>query len=121
MTKKIFCVIRAGLIVLIAGCALQPEKAEVAIPFDPAAKGAPSHRIDSPDFSARIYVYRAGMMANLGHNHIVVAREIAGELWVRSTPADSAFHLRLPVASFAVDPPELRAQAGADFASQPTE
>jgi hypothetical protein len=121
MMQKIRRALCATLLLLVAGCGVQPDKAaKVPVPFDPAVKGPPSHRIDPARSSARIYVYRAGMMSNLGHNHIVLARAIHGELWLQATPVDSAFHLSLPVDSLVVDPPELRAQAGAEFSTQPT-
>lgn len=108
------------LLLLLAGCAVQPEKTGIEIPFDPRARGEPSHRVDPANSRAVIYVYRGGAMANLGHNHIVLAQDISGELWMSDEPADAAFHLILPVESFIVDPPELRARAGSDFESQPS-
>lgn len=109
------------LLLFLTGCAMQAEKAAVvAIPFDTQARGEPSHRVDSANSRAVIYVYRGGAMAGLGHNHIVLASNISGELWMSDEPADAAFHLALPVESFIVDPPELRAQAGADFESVPS-
>jgi hypothetical protein len=120
VSKRALYSLCGGLFLIIAGCAMQPEQAEVAIPFDPASKGPPSHHINTAASSARIYVYSGGMMSNLGHNHIVLARDIQGELWLQAAPQNSAFHLKLPVASFIVDPPDLRIRAGADFSSQPT-
>lgn len=119
--KKILRVLCVASLLTLAACTMQPERAgKVMVPFDPAALGEPSHRVDSGNSWVRIYVYRAGMMSSLGHNHIVLARDIEGELWLQATPADSSFHLKLPVDAFIVDPPLLRAQAGADFATQPS-
>ena len=113
-------IIYAAAIAIITGCAVQPEKAAVTIPFDPTTKGTPTHRIDTKQSTARIYIYRAGLMSKLGHNHIVLAPNLSGELWQQAATKNSAFHLLLPVNSLIVDPADLRAQAGADFASQPT-
>ncbi|HEX5056399.1 MAG TPA: YceI family protein [Gammaproteobacteria bacterium] len=121
MTRKILRTLCGGVLFMLAACAVQPEKPEVVeIPFDPAAKGAPTHVVDSANSSARIRVYRAGAISGLGHNHIVLARDIRGEAWLGTEPAAAAFHLVLPVAAFVVDPPDLRAQAGPDFASKPS-
>src|SRR4051812_46030420 len=123
MTRKILRALCGGVLLMLTACAVPPEKPEVVqIPFDPAAKGPPTHVVDSANSSARIRVYRAGAMSNFGHNHIVLVRDIRGEAWLGAKAetdlAAAAFHLVLPVASFVVDPPDLRAQAGPDFASQ---
>jgi hypothetical protein len=120
MMRRFRSGIQAAVLLIVAGCAVQPEKALVVVPFDPAVQGNPSHRIDTKASSAHIYVYRAGMMSNLGHNHIVQTRAIHGELWLQPEERHSAFHLLLPVEAFTVDPPELRKKAGADFASVPS-
>jgi hypothetical protein len=109
MMKKILHILCGGSLLILAGCAVQPGKIQIAVPFDPATRGEPSHRVDSANSWARVYVYRAGAMARLGHNHIVLTRDIGGELWMGAEPADAAFHLVLPVESLIVDPPELRA------------
>src|SRR5689334_4110542 len=111
MMRKILSGIYVALLLVVAGCAVQPEKALVVVPFDPALQGTPSHRIDGAASSARFYVYRAGMMSQLGHNHIIETRGIHGELWLQPEARHSAFHLLLPVEAFNVDPPELRAKA----------
>jgi hypothetical protein len=119
MMRKFRYVFYSSLLLILAGCAAQPEQAEIVeIPFDPAAMGKPTHMIDAVNSSAVIRVYSAGAMSKLGHNHIVLARDIRGEVW--ATESGTAFHLVLPVASFSVDPAELRAEAGPDFSSQPS-
>ncbi|HEY3487969.1 MAG TPA: YceI family protein [Gammaproteobacteria bacterium] len=112
--------IYTALLFMLTGCISQPEKAGVAIPFDAASQDTPSHRIDTASSSARILVYRAGLISSLGHNHIVLTRDIRGELWLQAETDDSKFHLVLPVNSFIVDPADLRAQGGADFSSVPS-
>lgn len=56
-------------------------------------------------------------MAKLGHNHVIAARGIEGSLLLREPLENSTFELRLPVAQFTVDEPQLRAVAGADFST----
>ncbi len=62
-----------------------------------------------------IYVYRAGALAALGHNHIVSSQDIRGRILLTDEPQNSSLELKLPVASFVVDDPELRAASGEDF------
>ncbi len=119
MMRKFHYALYAALLLFVTGCAMQPPQPEtVEIPFDPAAKGKPSYVIDSANSSAVIRVYRAGAMSKLGHNHIVVAHDIRGEVW--TAEGGPAFHLVLPVESFVVDPADLRKAAGPDFSSQPS-
>jgi hypothetical protein len=120
MMRKVLSGLQVALFLVVAGCAVQPEKALVVAPFDPALQGTPSHRINTATSSARIFVYRGGMMLKLGHNHIVETGAIHGELWLRPEARHSAFHLLLPVEAFNVDPPQLRAEAGSDFSSVPS-
>jgi hypothetical protein len=65
-----------------------------------------------------VLVYRAGVMAALGHDHVIVNRALEG--WVRrgDAPADSAFFLSIPTAAFTVDEAAARAEEGADFSEQ---
>jgi len=60
-------------------------------------------------------VYRAGPLANLGHNHVVVNRGVTGLVQVGSTISSSSFSLKVPVESFEVDDPEARREEGSDF------
>jgi hypothetical protein len=120
MNNRILKILCASLLLALTACAVQPEKPAVKIPFDAAAKGRPSHVIDTANSSAVIRVYSAGAMSKLGHNHLILSRDIRGEAWIGDKPGDTAFHLVFPVDSFNVDPSELRAQSGPDFASQPS-
>ena len=131
---------------LAAGCATErgpspapetPAPAEVA--SEPAAAGAPApagfpfdfyqsgatsgrvYRIASDESQLDIYVYRGGRLARLGHNHIVTSRDVTGFALTADDPARSRFDLYFPVDALSIDEPELRAAAGDDFASQPSE
>src|SRR5579871_3911828 len=91
--------------------------ASPARPGLPARGPAPTanFRIDSARSELRVFVYRAGPMAALGHNHVIANRALQG--WVRYAGAleDAAFELRVPCAGFSVDEPALRSAAGKDF------
>jgi len=60
-------------------------------------------------------VYRAGPLANLGHNHVMVNRGVTGLVQVGSSISSSSFSLKVPVESFVVDDAEARREEGSDF------
>jgi hypothetical protein len=62
-----------------------------------------------------VRVYRGGRLAQMGHNHIISSNDLRGEIYLSEQLNRSVFEVRLPVATMAVDKPELRAASGADF------
>ena len=93
----------------------------------PAAVYAPGNtaggrvwRIAEAETELDIYVYRAGRLARFGHNHIITSRDVQGFLY-EAKDGSSRLDLYFPVDSLSIDEPELRAAAGADFASQPSD
>jgi hypothetical protein len=60
-------------------------------------------------------VYRAGPLANLGHNHVMVNHAVTGLVEVGSSISASAFSLKVPVEGFVVDDTEARREEGGDF------
>lgn len=79
------------------------------------------YRIDEARSSLLIQVYRAGRLKRLGHNHILAARGLAGQVvWSESLEKRRA-DLYFPVAKLEVDNAELRKQAGPEFSSVPSE
>jgi len=62
-----------------------------------------------------VRVYRGGRLAQMGHNHIISSTDLRGEIYLSEQLDSSVFEVRLPVETMAVDKPELRAAAGADF------
>jgi hypothetical protein len=76
-----------------------------------------SYPIDSNGSELRILVYRAGPLAQLGHNHVVVSHAVTGVVQVGGSLADSSFALRVPVESFAVDESQARQEEGEEFQS----
>jgi polyisoprenoid-binding protein YceI len=55
-------------------------------------------------------------MARLGHNHVIVNRNVGGWVDMGSSPSAASFILRVPVADFVVDEAEARHTEGVDFA-----
>jgi hypothetical protein len=87
----------------------------VSAPAPPRAM--PLYRIDPSSSEVRVLVYRAGVMAALGHNHVIVNRSIDGWVALADAIPAGSFFLRLPVAGFTVDDDVARAEEGADFAA----
>ena len=112
------CVMLAAVVLLAACGAPQPREPTtqgVTSPFPAPPAGRGVYAIDPAQSEVRLLVYRAGAMANLGHNHVITHRAVGG--WVRfaGNPTDAAFALNLPVADFVVDNAGARAQEGTDF------
>ena len=63
----------------------------------------------------RVLVYRAGALANLGHNHVMVNHGVTGAVQVGATLDASSFTLQVPVEAFVVDEAEARREEGSDF------
>lgn len=95
---------------------IQPEKIEKpsVLPQIHAAD-AQSYRIDSERSIIQLKVYRDGMLARLGHNHVISASKITGSIYRREPLQRSGFAVSFPVAALMVDRPADRRRAGAEF------
>jgi polyisoprenoid-binding protein YceI len=121
---------RASLAILLAtalaGCQVapqpKPEAAPVALPALPplAVEGATRYVVSAADSEVRILVFRGGPLARYGHNHVIRARSVEGEVYLARRFQDSAFELTLPVAELEVDPPAARLEEGAGFEVPPS-
>ncbi len=87
----------------------------------PVTESATRYTIDSSNSILRVYVGRAGILARLGHNHVIHTRSLAGEIVVAENLAESRARMSFPVDSLVVDAADERERAGADFDSQPGE
>jgi polyisoprenoid-binding protein YceI len=76
---------------------------------------AGTYRIDSSRSELRLLVYRAGALANLGHNHVISNRGVNGTIVVAPMFADSSLSLSAPIAAFMVDDAQARREEGGDF------
>lgn len=103
----------------LSGCA--PRRTDVpAAPLPPAREaavpaGAQILDIDPDRSVVTLLVRRAGPLARLGHNHVIVSGQEAGQAWLGDEPRQSGFEIRLPVGAFVVDDPDARRAAGAEF------
>lgn len=96
-----------------------PEQAESLSPLPELPAGEGRHyRIDPDDSDVRVLVFKAGALARFGHNHVVRADEVNGDVYLTDEPADSGFEITIPLAGFVVDPPQARAVEGEDFESE---
>jgi hypothetical protein len=92
-----------------------PDRVENHGPGAQAAAEAHAYRIDADRSELRVLVYRAGPMARLGHNHVLINRALDGQVILKAPLASSSFSFTVPVADFVVDEPQAREQEGADF------
>jgi hypothetical protein len=83
----------------------------------PARHAGRPYAVSSSGSRLTVLVYRGGALASLGHNHVIASHELSGTVYVASDVRRSDCELHLPVASLTVDEPQLRAEAGADFAA----
>jgi polyisoprenoid-binding protein YceI len=72
--------------------------------------------VDPQASEIRLLVYRDGPMARVAHNH-VISGKVRGEIYVSDVAAASGFRIEIPVESFAVDAPALRAEEGEEFSA----
>jgi YceI-like domain len=103
-----------GLLLIGCGVPKPHEATPRAPPTAPPAHGM-RYRIDPAQSELRVLVYRAGIMASLGHNHVIVNRALSGWVAVGGQPSAAVFALTVPVADFVVDDAEARRAEGADF------
>jgi len=112
-----------ALILLLAACgAPRPRQAAPQTAEESAARpGSPpagrAYRIDENRSELRILVYRAGPLARLGHNHVVVNRSLRGSANLAEASGPCVFRVDVPVAAFVVDDAQARREEGVDFAA----
>lgn len=114
-----------ALLALGAGCARVAERAgaPAVVPADaaaaaPAATAVRTLRIEPARSLLTIQAWRGGALAAAGHNHVIAARDLEGEVAIAEPLAASRLRLRFPVARLTIDEPALRARAGEDFAAE---
>ncbi len=104
-----------------AGVAAPPRSSAPALPvLAPLVTTGATHYVILSDLSdVRFLVYRRGPLAAFGHNHVIRAGSVRGDIYLNHNFELSGFALTLPVAGFRVDEPADRAVEGAAFATQP--
>lgn len=114
---------------VLAGCASAPPDAAVRALPAPTSELAATYAalqaggghisvLDPARSDVRIYAFRGGRAAAMGHNHVLTAPQFEG-YFHRATPAGGAmrFDLLFRLDQLALDDPQLRATLGAGFAS----
>lgn len=106
--------------IFLAACqsplSAEPPAAAIAPATEPPAQQGKRYIVDARASEIRLLVYRDGPMARVGHNHVMDG-QVHGELAVADSAAASSFKLDIPVASFTVDAPALRAEEGDEFSA----
>lgn len=125
LLRQCLCLAFTGL--LLAGCQSAPPRpggeatsATTQAPPPLPVSTSTHYRIDNAASQIQVLVYRAGPLASIGHNHVIRAGEISGDIYLAEPFSNSGFALRLPLRELQVDPARLRTQEGSDFASQPS-
>lgn len=113
-------------LLILGGCAGVAPKHSLTTPaltpLPPLASVNAAHYVVRSELSdVRFLVYRAGPLASFGHNHVIRAGAIQGNVYLNRDFALSGFELSLPVKDFRVDQAADRAVEGADFAKQPSD
>jgi hypothetical protein len=118
----VFKSIKLGVVALLLAACTAPGPRH-ATPQNPGESPAapPAHgtvyRIDESRSELRILVYRAGPLAHLGHNHVMVNRSIQGVVNLADSVAETQFSMEVPAAAFVVDDAQARSEEGPDFAA----
>jgi polyisoprenoid-binding protein YceI len=71
--------------------------------------------VDAAASDVNILVYRGGVIARLGHNHVMTSKSLKGAVSLHPDLAKSSFEVEFPVAELIVDDVQARQAAGADF------
>lgn len=105
-------------IVSLLSAGTSPAMAQAAaneLPNDAAL-----YEIDVENSEIYWLVYRAGAFSRFGHNHVISVGDLTGNVLVQPQIERSQFEIEIAAEDLIVDDPELRAQEGEEFASEPT-
>lgn len=102
----------------LLSCRAPPERpTPEAPPVTPAPTTGRVFQVVPGESTVRILVWRGGTLARLGHNHVIVSRDLRGQVTLPDDPLQTQFEIVMPVATLTVDEPEQRAREGAEFTS----
>jgi hypothetical protein len=114
-------VVTVAVLIALASCAApRPRRATLPspMPAETSLQALPpsgDYEIDSGRSELRLLVYRAGPLARLGHNHVMVNRAVTGHAQIGADIASTSFSLSVPVSEFTVDDAQSRSEEGEDF------
>ena len=124
MYKRIVTVV---MLLASAACAVrhpQPASTPRAAPAEKSLQALPApgeYKIDSQNSELRLLVYRAGPLAHLGHNHVMVNHAVNGRAQIGDAISSTSFSLVMPAAAFVVDDAQSRREEGDDFPGEISE
>ncbi len=90
----------------------------IAVPPVSHAQGSDSNQtfqIDSDASWLHVLAYPDGPLRRFGHHHVISHTGVSGSVEVAPNPLDSTIILKINVADFVVDDPDLRALEGENF------
>jgi hypothetical protein len=111
-------------LLLLVGCQTAERKSVAAsgasaLPRSAMPETSVRHEIRGDLSAIRFLVFRAGPLARLGHNHVVEAKNIRGDVWLAADIQQSSFFIELAVKDFDLDAEAARAEEGDEFFPQP--
>jgi hypothetical protein len=84
-----------------------------------AKTGGTLFALDPKKSTVRIYAFRSGRFANLGHNHVLSAPEFTGFFYLPSdSVVNSRFDLEFHLDKLEIDNPVIRTKSGKAFSSK---
>jgi hypothetical protein len=76
------------------------------------------YALDAAASQVTIYVFRGGAAAKYGHNHVLAAPQLEGQVRVGESLRDARFSLRFRLDQLQVDDAALRRRTGGSFAGE---
>ena len=128
-TSQIRVLIVAWLLTILVACQVPAPITPVAhetLPdlhqlYRDLARSNKVYALDPADSKLRIYVYRSGAAAQLGHNHVLSASKFEGYVSLPSEKtAEAQFEIRLALNDLVVDDPAVRLETGGNFSGSRT-
>ena len=86
-----------------------------------ADTGTRIYTVDAAGSEVYWRIYKAGLMARFGHNHVISVGDLEGSIAHAGDPSASEWTLSFRVAELNIDDPDIRARYGEDFESVPSE
>jgi len=83
-----------------------------------AKAGGKLFALDPKKSTVRIYAFRSGRFAKLGHNHVLSAPQFTGFFYLPRDTANARFDLEFRLDELEIDNPAIRARSGKAFASE---
>jgi polyisoprenoid-binding protein YceI len=112
----------AMLALLLSACGAPQSRPSAprggAAPAQPPSTPANVYRIDPAHSELRLLVYRAGPMAALGHDHVILNRALGGWVQYGGAATAASFSLTVPAAGFVVDDAAARREEGPQFSEE---